>query len=505
MPMSRFLGFIPFLALVLFCACSGGEVIDDSTPTPDPDPEQPAEKVPFTIDILDVTATEARVSIFPADNKTKYYFDLLRAEYYRDYEEQFGFQRFVDNTIRSLMEANSMTKEQVLERILSAGDDSYGFTSLNADSEYYAVVMGIDNQGFITTSVVSKSFKTLAAKQSDNTFDIKISAISYTGVNYTVTPSNNEDKYVLIPWNRPVVDQLGDKFIDHCLKARSDIADYIVSGSQSGKFDSCVPGRDYYLVAFGYEGGLATTELSKVPFTTKIGDNPALCNFTFEVKNIQYDRADMVVTPSAKNVPFFWSVVEKKYYEELAAQVDATEAMKSILAETMAPFAADFGNIHDALEIITSYNDVSVEGTTYGLTQGTEYIPWAVVIDNDGNAVAQAVMGASFTTKSDVISECTVTVKGSFTTGSNGKAKLTSTATPDSKCVGYYNVLFQGDLSDSSRQTLLNNLIRMGFKNQREVTFDNCSWNMPVTALAVGYDADGNFGQIAMEVFTPTK
>ena len=162
--------------------------------------------------------------------------------------------------------------------------------------------------------------------------------------------------------------------------------------------------------------------------------------------------------------------------------------------------------------VILSRNDpwmvdeVSVEGTTYGLQQGTEYIPWAVCIDNNGKAIADFAMGESFTTKSDTVAECKVSVKGSFFAGDDGLAVVRSTATPDSKCAGFYNVIFQGDLTGAERQTLLNNLIRDPyFKNRKVVEFAKCAWGQPVSAVAVGFDSDGNFGEIAIEVFTPTK
>ena len=230
-----------FAAFMFLVACGGGENIGSGNEN-NPDPEIPAEKSPFRVEVLDITATAARVSVFPTEKKAKYYFDILQANYYNEYNEQFGFQRFIDNTINSLMKANSMTKEDVLSRILSVGDDSYGFTTLKADSEYYAVAMGIDESGMITTKIVAVPFKTEAAKQSDNTFNMQVSGITYNGASYTVTPTNKTDKYVLIPWNKPIVDQLGDKFIEHCLNTRSDIEDYVVSGVQQGRLDSCVPG-----------------------------------------------------------------------------------------------------------------------------------------------------------------------------------------------------------------------------------------------------------------------
>ena len=400
-----------------------------------------------------------------------------------------------------------MTKEQVLSRILSAGDDSYGFTGLEANSVYYAVAMCIDSEGMICGEVVSQMFTTGNVEQSLNTFDLQVGGTTYTGVSFSIKPTIASEQYILIPWNKRLVDQMTDEeFIKHCIKSRSDIESYLRSGEQSGTLDGCVPGRDYYLVAFGYNGGLATTGLTKVPFTTKAGGDPALCTFTFNVTSIQYDRATIEVLASEKHNVFFWNVVEKQYYNRIVGELGAVQAMNTVLAESLAPFAQDFGNIYDALELVSSYDDVSVEGTVYGLQQGTEYIPWAVCIDNDGNAVASFVMGESFRTKADNIAECKVSVKGSFYEGNDGKAVLVSTVTPDDKCAGFYNVIFQGDLTGTARQTMLNNVIRDNyFRNLNPCQFDRCAWNQVVTAVAVGFDAEGNFGEIAMDVFTPTK
>lgn len=497
---------------VVVCATLISPACSDKNPTePESPNEQPTPaptKAPFKLTISEISATTARLSIEPVDKGITYYFDLLREDRFEDYNERKGFQAFFDSTVDWLMNSNSLTKEQVLQRILSSGDDSYGFTELDAGTTYYGVAMGIDKQtGLINTEVIVSKFSTDEAAVSNNTFDITVSNPTYTGTSYVVTPKNLDERYVLIAWNKTIVDQLGDEaFIEHCIKSRSDIGDFVVTGKQSGKLDECVPNRSYYLVAFGYEGGLATTPLTKVEFTTKAGGDPALCNFTFKVTDIQYDRAYMEVIATDPNCVFFWSVVEKALYEQLSAEMGRDKAMEAVLAECLVPFAQDFGNIYDALEIISSFGEVSVEGTTYGLMQGTEYIPWAVCIDNDGKAAAPFVMGESFTTRRDDIAECKVSVKGSFYMGADGYAVARSTATPDEKCTGFYNVMFQGDLSDANRQTLLNNILRDDyFKNKSIVEFGKCAWGQPLSAIAVGYDDNGNFGEISIDVFTPTK
>ena len=51
-----------------------------------------------------------------------------------------------------------------------------------------------------------------------------------------------------------------------------------------------------------------------------------------------------------------------------------------------------------------------------------------------------------------------------------------------------------------------NNITReQMFHNLNPCVFDKCSWGQTVTAAAVGYDKDGNYGEIAIDVFTPVK
>lgn len=366
MAIRQLFSFVTILATLLFTACGGEDIPtnnnnNDGTEEP-VDPDKPKPESAFTIEISELSATGARVTVAAKDSKSKFYFDILREEYFNNYNDRLGFQNFFDNTVQGLMTSNSMSKEDVLSRILSSANDSYGFTGLEAGSVYYAVAMGVDEKsGLLTTDVEVEKFTTLEVEHSANTFDMSVGTSTYTGTSYSVKPSITNESYVLIAWNKKVVDQMSDtEFIDHCLKTRSDINDYVVTGNQTGVLDSCVPGREYYLVAFGYKDGVATTGVTKVPFTTKISDNVAGCSFSFEVSDIQYDRVYMKVTPTVKHAPFFWSVVEKQYLQNLSNDVGAHEAMKSILAESLAPFAHDFGNLYDALEFITSFDDVSV-------------------------------------------------------------------------------------------------------------------------------------------------
>ena len=148
---------LAIILLSLFCctACGGKEQSgNDQTDTS----EEVAE---FAIAVSDITATSARVAITPKSKYIKYYFDVLRADYYRVYHEQYGFQRFINATINTLTTKDSISKDEALALLLSTGNTSYNFTSLDPDTEYYVVVMGIDINGQISTEVYSESFNTL--------------------------------------------------------------------------------------------------------------------------------------------------------------------------------------------------------------------------------------------------------------------------------------------------------------------------------------------------------
>ena len=144
------------LLSLLCCAACGGGLSNGGNQT-----DTPEESAEFTIELTDITATSVHVAITPKNRYIRYYFDLLRAEYYRVYNDQYGFQRFVNATINSLTTKEAISKSEALDTLLSTGDISYTFTALEPETEYYVVVMGLDINGQISTEVYSKQITTL--------------------------------------------------------------------------------------------------------------------------------------------------------------------------------------------------------------------------------------------------------------------------------------------------------------------------------------------------------
>ena len=171
---------------LFFVACNtaqtpGTDSDDNNTEEP-VNPDKPQSETAFTIEVVDITATAARVTVAAKDGKGKFYFDILREEYYNNYNDRLGFQNFIDYTVASLMESNGMSKEDVLSRILSSGNDSYGFTGLEAGSVYYAVAMGVNDSGTITTDVAVVKFSTLPLYAAGYLFSFSSSSRSFNNL-----------------------------------------------------------------------------------------------------------------------------------------------------------------------------------------------------------------------------------------------------------------------------------------------------------------------------------
>ena len=500
MDIRRFVIFVIVALLCISCSDNGGAASSDTSL-----PNRPSAELPLTISVTDITPTTARVSVEPKQPSVPYYFDLLSEQFYDEYSVR-GFQLFLDNTIQVLMASNGQSKAQVLSQILSEGRDEHLFTDLEAGSVYYVVAMYVDSDGQLCSEVATAQFTTSAISPSHNSFELQLGSASYDGVAYTVTPTIISEPYILIPWNRQFVDQASDEeFISHCI-GRSDIERFCCVGAQSGVIEGCMPGWEYYLVAFGYQGGVATTGLFKIPFTTDGGSEPDQCRFTFDVFGIDYEGATVRVTASAAHNAFFWDIVEGSLYATLVAEVGVEQAMERLLSQALEQHAVAYGSKYNALETLCSYGEVRAQRSFNNLRQGTEYIPWAVCIDSAGNAIARFAVGESFTTQAEMIAECTVSVKGSYYEGNDGKAVVLSTVTPDIKCAGFYNIILQGDLSGYSRRAMIENITRDSyFRNLNPFKAEKYPWNQTLTAVAVGFDAAGNFGEIAMDVFTPTK
>lgn len=238
----------------------------------------------LVIDVTDITATSATVSVTPSDNNSTYYFDVIEKDYFDacTSEEQFVAD-YVADLQATINEINSAygTSYSIAD-FLSSGSDSYTYEEgeLEPNHDYYAFAFCLSANGEIKSGLTKKAFKTLnEATTSENTFQVSVSNISATGATVSVTPSNS-DSYYFDVIEKDIYDAYTDKkaFAAEYIAEVKDLyesygftfADALSSGNDSYSFDGLLdPNTAYYAFAFGVTtSGAISTDVTTVEFTT---------------------------------------------------------------------------------------------------------------------------------------------------------------------------------------------------------------------------------------------
>ncbi len=513
--MRKIFGLIMFVAaLVMGVACNNDDGVEGKEPKP-----------MFDIKIYEITAIGADVEINTVNYDGGYYFDALTENAYNHFKVA-GFQKFIDDELTKRIESLGETKEEALAGMLSYSNDGFTFMTLEPNTKYYVVAMGVDDKGLLATEVTSKSFTTNNVEQSNNIFEITIDETSYNGASFAVKPSVERDKYFVDVWNKAIVDELGDKeFIDYCVDVYQSMGMMdmkCTAGTKNFTYTECQPGRDYYVVAFGFDDGFPTTELTKKAFSTTGSENPENCTFQFEVSNVRYDRATIAVTPSDKYCVFSTDLVRKDELELLmtAESLTQQQALTKILSDLLDTVQRDLQITRaEATEVITYFG--ADEDNTTGkhedtrryLKAQTEYVAWAVAVDTYGNPLSQFSVSEPFTTPKEVISTATATVSvekyfdGAMLPSagfSDTQAVVPVTVTLSDNAAHWYVALYATDITGASRQTIISNLTSSGYADTNPLITTSI-WDMEITAVAIAVDADGNFGEPSFQVLTCRK
>lgn len=145
----------------------------------------------FTIDVTDVTATSATITVTPADPTLTYYFDLLTPDVFDTYSEEeivADYKAEFDDLIDSYA-AYGYTFTYA--DVLSEGIDSYTYSgNLDPNTEYVAFAVGIDPATFTaTTAFDTVHFTTAQVVPSQNQLTLTANG---NGINITTT---NSDPY----------------------------------------------------------------------------------------------------------------------------------------------------------------------------------------------------------------------------------------------------------------------------------------------------------------------
>lgn len=254
--------------------------------------------------------------------------------------------------------------------------------------------------------------------EQEEDFILEVSDITPTSCAFSATPADDEMTYVVMLVEKSEFDSFEDEYEyqDNDLewfrrKAEEEektlqewLKDFLHKGYFEASENGLVPESDYYLYAYGLsEEGYFHTGVTKVEFST-----PAIqmkdISFNVEVSEIGLTKAKVSVTASDDDALFFVNVFSKEEYQEWGGNEEAFARHAGALVD----YYVQMGQTTDAM--VQNLGSIGHAAIVFdGLTDGTEYIAYAIGIDEMFylNTKAEAV---EFTTKTAEVSSNTFTV-----------------------------------------------------------------------------------------------
>lgn len=228
-------------------------------------------EVDFNVDV-DVNGPNATYHIAPQNWEGHYYLTIYEeGDYmYRDTPADSDYSKLISSVWLDMMAelmASGYAPNQIIELVCLQGDEEYSET-LKGDTNYALVIYAVDMVDGMP-QVVSKpqivNFTTEAIGASDMILDIKVENKYVRVADVTVTPSTNEYYTVaIVPFsevpessNAEIIDWLNDNF---------SMDSY--HGEIFSHLNTLQPETSYSILAYGYYGGVVTTDLFRYDFTT---------------------------------------------------------------------------------------------------------------------------------------------------------------------------------------------------------------------------------------------
>ena len=291
------------------------------------------EKSDCTFEVAtEVKDNSATISVTPSDKEIYWYLCTMPVDTYNYYindengykmSEEYFYEYYFQQDINAYRGAG-YTDQQIIDALIHRGDLQLQASGLNEYTDYYVLVAGLimDSEGIvICTDIAKQSYTTEAAAKSAMTFEIEVWDVKQMEASFRITPSNNNDKYCALcqPWDGvSTADEVMHQIVDQWGGWMEIMADDKGMVEHSGSSAMRLPAADtdYYIIAFGYDGGI-TTEAYMKTFRTFPGGSVEEVEFTIAASNISPYGFNMNITSSDPTIYYIpGACVPAEYNEE---------------------------------------------------------------------------------------------------------------------------------------------------------------------------------------------
>ena len=312
--------------------------------------------VTFEIDTV-VDGNTATYTVKPSNDNDVWYFYTLPLSTYEAYTDPNTYamseQSFLLYCLQMEIDAYRQAgynDNQIMNAIFHKGTLTLQAEGLNANTDYINMVAGFfvtpEGQVTIATELTTTTYTTGDAKAKELSFEISVSDIEPMRAAIKITPSNNNDKFcwMCAEWDgvktaedvmNEIVSMYGG-WMNNGAMLYSGVQDYTGGPGSSYKYRLDAADTDYYVIAFGYAGGV-TTEPVMETFHTLPAPSAEDTTFTMTASSISPYGFTVGVTPSESTTYYTFNVMPNDEYsaldvnalaEELNAQFDEIMMMQ---------------------------------------------------------------------------------------------------------------------------------------------------------------------------------
>ena len=304
----------------------------------------PSLDVTFTIETT-VDGNTAEFKVTPSDNEVIWYFYTIPTgtfDYYQSPEaynmslDQF-FLYCLEQQINQLRGAG-YDDNTILNAIFHKGALTLQAKDLTANTEYTNMVAGfiIDETGVITlaTGVTTSTYTTGDVKAADLTFEVSVTDVEMDRAAIKITPSDDKQSFCWMvgAWDgamtaeeimNEIVAMYG-AWMNSGMMLYSGVQDYTGGPGSSYKYKLDAPDTDYYVVAFGYAGGVTTATVMET-FHTLPAPDASETEFNMTASAITPYSLTIGVTSSVASTYYTPGVCKPDEYNEevMVAEVEA--------------------------------------------------------------------------------------------------------------------------------------------------------------------------------------
>ncbi len=473
------------------------------------------------------------MSVVPSDKEILWYLCTMpkaQYDYYVTAEdgykmtESYFYEYYFQQEINTLLQ-QGYTEQQVVDALIHSGDLQLEAKGLQEHTDYYILIAGLilDEEGIVICTDVQRSqYRTEGAAQSAMTFEIEVWDISQMEASFRITPSNDKDKYcaLVAPWDgvstaeeqmHRLVEQWGG-WMDIMSNDRG-----VVEHAGASAFKLPAADTDYYIIAFGYDGGI-TTEASMATFRTLPGGSLEEVEFSVSATNISPYGFTMNITSSDPTIYYVPGACLAGEYDEQTFIGYEEEVFDYYYTGSK-----DFNPSITICEVLDQYYyNGSCSVQVSGLQPDTEIMAYIFALDVHTGKVTKAYTFENVARTDTLgVANPTVELVGYFSGDEEAGAIFGDAAATKGKAItvvkynGLDNVrtlfttMVEGDCSNTSLYTD-SELWRIaeGYwktcKTSSPYTFYLVDWNVEQTALVYATDNSGKAGNIARLYTMPT-